>query len=96
MNLDAKHAKVSSNLLIVGFGCIGQAVLPLILRHLGICPAQISILAASEDGREIAVHFGVDFRVLALTPENYAPVLAARLRGGTSCSTWPLMFPAWR
>ena len=82
MNLDAKHAQVSGNLVIVGFGSIGQAVLPLLLRHLEIRPAQISILTADEDGREIANHFGVDFRVFALTPENYAHLLTERLHAG--------------
>ena len=30
---------------MVGFGSIGQGVLPLILRHIGIKPSQITIIA---------------------------------------------------
>ena len=82
MNFGTQHAQVAGNLLIVGFGSIGQAVLPLLLRHLGIRPAQISILTACDDGHEIAKHFGVSFKVLALTAENHVPLLAERLQPG--------------
>ena len=36
------HAKFDGRLVIIGFGTIGQGVLPLILRHIGINKALIS------------------------------------------------------
>ena len=77
-----KHVRVPGKLLMVGFGCIGQAVLPLLLRHLEVRPDQIAIVAASAAGEEIAREFGVDFERLTLTEANYGPVLAPRLNAG--------------
>ena len=38
-------------ILLVGFGSIGQGVLPLILRHIGIAPERITIVTAEDRGR---------------------------------------------
>ena len=40
--------------MIVGFGSIGQGVLPLILRHIDLDPEQITIVTAEERGRDEA------------------------------------------
>ena len=37
---DTKHASLEDRLVIIGFGSIGQGVLPLILRHIDIAPQQ--------------------------------------------------------
>ncbi|EXI92992.1 MAG: Homospermidine synthase [Candidatus Accumulibacter sp. BA-94] len=62
-------------LVIVGFGCIGQGLLPLILRHIGISPAMITVVVADADGRPIAEQAGVRLLTHALRPENYRQVL---------------------
>ena len=67
----AKHAHLPGSLIVVGFGSIGQAALPLILRHLEIQPEQITVISADEHGRGIAQEFGVAFMLLTLTEENY-------------------------
>ncbi len=36
----------AGRILIVGFGCIGRAVLPLLLRHTGLGPDRIRIVGA--------------------------------------------------
>jgi len=82
MRSDIKHARFPGNLVMVGFGSIGQAVLPLLLRHLEIRPEQIRIVTAAGDGAEIARQFGVAFLLQALTPENYLSVLEPCLGGG--------------
>lgn len=82
MKLDVKHAHFPGKLLIVGFGSIGQAMLPLLLQHLEIRPDQIGIISASGEGEAIARKFGVGFRVHALTEENYSSVLEPRLTEG--------------
>ena len=43
--LDRKHIAFSGRLVIVGFGSIGQGVLPLLLRHLEIRPDQKLVVA---------------------------------------------------
>src|ERR1700751_3830206 len=80
--LDKKHAVFSGRLVIVGFGSIGQGVLPLLLRHLAIDPGQITIIAAEPRGREVAAEYGISFIKTALTRENYRAVLEPHLGRG--------------
>lgn len=82
MKLHIKHAHFPGRLVMVGFGSIGQAVLPLLLRHLDIHPEQINIISADEDGAEIAREFRVRLTVQPLTKENYLAVLEPRLEEG--------------
>jgi homospermidine synthase len=77
-----KHAAFSGRLVIIGFGSIGQGVLPLLLRHLDMRPAQISIITAEERGREIAAEYGIEFIEHALTRDDYREVLRPRLGPG--------------
>ena len=42
-----KYASLQGNLVMVGFGSIGQAVLPLLFRHLEIHPKQIRIISVT-------------------------------------------------
>ena len=66
-----KHVALPGRLVIVGFGSIGQGVLPLLLRHLEISPDQITIITAEPRGHEVAAEYGVRFIETALTRENY-------------------------
>lgn len=82
---ETKHLQwvgFDGRILIVGFGSIGQGVLPLLLRHVRLVPEQISIITAGEDGRAIAEHYGVSFTDLPITRANYREVLASRLGPG--------------
>src|SRR5580704_14511167 len=72
---DQKHAVLSGRLVIVGFGSIGQGVLPLILRHIDIPPERITIVTAEPRGSAVAAEYGVDFVETALSRENYRAVL---------------------
>ncbi|MGH8186965.1 MAG: saccharopine dehydrogenase NADP-binding domain-containing protein, partial [Steroidobacteraceae bacterium] len=38
------HVKFPGRIVFIGFGSIGQGVLPLILRHVGISPERITIV----------------------------------------------------
>ncbi|HUX64824.1 homospermidine synthase [Sulfuricella sp.] len=82
MKTEIKHAHFPGNLLMVGFGCIGQATLPLLFRHLDIQPQQIRIVAANEEGAAIASESGVAFTRQTLTRENYRSVLEPLLGRG--------------
>ena len=61
MQSDSKFGRFPGNLVMVGFGSIGQAVLPLVLRHLDIKPGKIRIIAADNDGQAVAREFGGRF-----------------------------------
>ncbi|OGG53236.1 homospermidine synthase [Candidatus Kaiserbacteria bacterium RIFCSPLOWO2_12_FULL_53_8] len=76
------HVTFSGKLLIVGFGSIGQGVLPLILRHIGIDKKNISIIVADNLGRDIAREEGIPFALKPLIPDNYQQVLDTYLSPG--------------
>jgi homospermidine synthase len=80
--LDKKHTAFSGRLVIVGFGSIGQGVLPLLLRHIDMRPDQITIITAELRSEEVAAEYGVRFVETALTRENYRNVLEEWLRRG--------------
>jgi homospermidine synthase len=77
-----KHAAFGGRLVIVGFGSIGQGVLPLILRHIDIPTENIVIITAEERGREVAAEYGVRFVIHPLTKANHRRVLGPLLREG--------------
>ena len=76
------HASFAGRLVMIGFGTIGQGVLPLILRHIDIAPDQITIITAEERGaRGRGRSYGVTLRRRsALTRDNY------RAGAGRRCS----------
>src|ERR1700758_566895 len=76
------HVEFPARILFVGFGSIGQGVLPLVLRHIGIAPERISIVTADERGREEAAKYGIKFVQERLTRENYRRVLSPLLGRG--------------
>ena len=79
---DKKHVALSGRLVIVGFGSIGQGVLPLLLRHLEIGPDQITIITAESRGQVVAAEYGIRFIETPLTQENYRAILEPRLGHG--------------
>ena len=76
------HVAFPGRILIVGFGSIGQGVLPLILRHIGIKPERITIVTAEEAGQAEAAKLGVKFIVEPLVRENFRRVLDPLLGRG--------------
>jgi len=77
-----KQATFSGRLVIVGFGSIGQGVLPLILRHVALDPSRITIITAEERGHEVAREYGVDFRIDPLILGNFRDILTPLLGAG--------------
>jgi len=80
INNSRKYAAIKGKLLMLGFGSIGQATLPLLFRHLDIKPAQVKIIARHEDKHGIAREYGVEFIAQALTEDNFESVLDAHLK----------------
>ncbi len=76
------HVKFAGKIVFVGFGSIGQGVLPLILRHIGTSPDRISIITAENSGRSEAEQFGIKFIKTALKRDNYRQVLEPLLEAG--------------
>ena len=77
--LDKKHVAFPGRLVIVGFGSIGQGVLPLLLRHLEIAADRITIITAEPRGHDVAAEYGIRFIETALTRGNYRALLEPQL-----------------
>ncbi|HUK08441.1 MAG TPA: saccharopine dehydrogenase C-terminal domain-containing protein [Stellaceae bacterium] len=82
MSLTKKHVRFPGRVVILGFGSIGQGSLPLILRHIDMDPARITIVTAEERGHEEAKALGIAFILEPLTRENYLAVLEPLLDHG--------------
>jgi homospermidine synthase len=82
-----KQQKFDGKILIVGFGSIGQGVLPLLLRHFSVPPEKITIVTADKRGRSVAKAFGVHFILEPLTPDNYGRIVLSHIgRGDFLCN----------
>ncbi len=80
--MQTSHVKFSGRLLMVGFGCIGRGVLPLLLRHIDMRPEQMRIVTDRDVQRAIANEYGVAIRVQPVTRDNYRDILAEELGPG--------------
>lgn len=67
---------------MLGFGSIGQAMLPLLFRHIEIKPEQVKIISRHEDKSGIARKFGVEFVAQPITEGNLESVLDKHLKQG--------------
>jgi homospermidine synthase len=76
------RAPFSGRIVMLGFGSIGQGVLPLLPRHFGIKPGRIKIVKTSEDTSGIAAEFGVEVIATPLNEGNYETVLEPLLSEG--------------
>jgi homospermidine synthase len=61
--------------IIIGFGSIGKATLPLICRHLSFDENKIFIIDPNTLNKEVADSYGANFVNTALTRDNYQDVL---------------------
>ena len=81
--LSRQYASFSGRMVMIGFGSIGQGVLPLIFRHIDIKPEQITVISAEDRGglKELK-KFGIRFIRKRLTRENLRQTLDKRLAKG--------------
>ena len=82
MSNHRRHVDFPGRVVMLGFGSIGQGSLPLILRHLGTRPENITIVTGDDRGRREAEALGVQFRVNPLTRDDYRLVLEPLLGPG--------------
>lgn len=71
------YCSFPGRLVILGFGSIGQGVLPLILRHIGISPDRITIISADPAHAAVAERAGIGFLQRVLTEENWRAEVSA-------------------
>ena len=68
--------------VMVGCGSIGQAILPLLRRHLTLAADGLIVLAADEVGRGVSQEHGAQFFYAHLKPRSFRRILARHLRRG--------------
>jgi homospermidine synthase len=68
--------------IMIGCGSIGQAVLPVIGRHIEGIHGRMTVLSLNESGRGITERCGAEFIHCNLTPRNYRAILKDHVRDG--------------
>jgi homospermidine synthase len=82
MDNSATQAVFENKILILGFGSIGRAVLPLLFQYYNLAPSQIHILSKDKPGAVVAKEYGVPFSEIAVTENNYQELLSSILKPG--------------
>jgi len=77
-----RHATFAGRVVMLGFGSVGQGMLPLLPRELGVKPGRVKIVKAREDETGIAAHFGVEVIATPLSEGNFQTVLEPLLGNG--------------
>jgi homospermidine synthase len=82
MKHNGKQATFNGRLVMLGFGSVGQGILPLLPRVLGVKAGRVRIVKTSEDKTGIAAEFGAEVIATALSEGNYEAVLEPLLGEG--------------
>ena len=69
------YVEFPAHIIFIGFGSIGQGVLPLVLRHIAIAAERITIVTADDRGAAEAALFGVKVIKQPLESDNYRRIL---------------------
>jgi homospermidine synthase len=58
----------TNKLVIIGFGSIGKALLPILFQNIDIQPSKITIITNQNDGLTLAHKFGIQLLVATILP----------------------------
>jgi len=76
----------SNKIIMIGFGCLGQGIIPLLLRHLDISSSQITIvtdqLRHDEQEKNVIEKYKLKIILEKLTLENYQTILTPLINKG--------------
>ena len=78
----AELTKLNGNLVMLGYGLVGQTVLPLLRKHIQAATDEIRILAADDSARASAEAHGARLSQCRLEPANYREILEQHLTAG--------------
>jgi homospermidine synthase len=71
--------QLNKQIILLGFGIIGQALLPLIFKHFKLNPSQITIIDKETRGAHIAKEYGILMEQNNINATNYMQTLGALL-----------------
>lgn len=83
LNVDYK-AKITFDhrIILLGFGSISKALLPILLDRFTLKKNQITIISADNSGASIAKEHGIEFQHHVITPKNYLDILGKQIHAG--------------
>lgn len=71
-----------ASVVIVGYGAVGQALTPLLRDRFGLSPERVTAISPCHEDIACAAGFGLRHKTQALTPGNFADILAPLLAAG--------------
>lgn len=77
-----KKVKFDKHILLLGFGSIARALLPLLLDRLDIQKNQISIIANDDTSEAVAKENGIAYQNHTITAKNYLKIIGEQLHDG--------------
>ena len=84
-NIYTKYASFKGRILVLGYGSVGQAIVPLLLRHLDVNPSSITILE-KDDNKHVFKsrheNTGITYVQQEITKYNYKTELAKYVSSG--------------
>src|SRR5687768_16773783 len=76
------YGEITGPIVLIGFGSIGQGVLPLLERHFKFDKSRMVVIDPVERNRKLLDDRGIKFIKAALTADNYEKILTPLLRQG--------------
>ncbi|MBI1180328.1 MAG: homospermidine synthase [Alphaproteobacteria bacterium] len=76
------HARFDGPIVMIGFGSIGRGTLPLILRHIGCEPSQITVIDPEDTHRKMVESEGANFVHAGVEQDGYRELLTPLLTAG--------------
>ncbi len=74
--------KFKHRIILLGFGSVGQALLPCLLEKLTLQKDQVTIIAGDNAGAKVAEEVGVAFQLHTITAKNYKNIIGKQLQPG--------------
>ncbi|MCX7090034.1 MAG: saccharopine dehydrogenase NADP-binding domain-containing protein [Legionellales bacterium] len=74
--------KFDGNILLLGFGSVGRALLPVFFEKLNLQKEQITIITNDNSSAKVAEEYGVAFQLQTVTSKNYQDVIGKQLHAG--------------
>jgi hypothetical protein len=75
MPRNVPHLEFRGRLVLLGFGSIRQAVLPLLFRHLALRPERVTVIKAGQHNADKVRRHGMRLLVQPLTADKYQSLL---------------------
>jgi len=82
MPRNVPHLEFRGRLVLLGFGSIRQAVLPLLFRHLALRPERVTVIKAGQHNADKVRRHGMRLLVQPLTADKYQSLLTPLLEPG--------------